>query len=335
MSEYKKADLITKINSDFADNDQGAITAQSLRTNFAHVLDSIVPIMASGTDVYFKSNVDIRDNSVSSASSVIGGINAQWNDNDVASIKFLTGSDTTNKDDGGIAFYTSASGVSSSTGGAGVVKKMEIANTGKVSIYGSGVSDATLQVRSIHGSGLGLLFSGSERNIAAQNGWRVVREFVDQGISLPKGKDQRPKFDEMSKGVKEGDFDLIMTWSVDRLGRSLRHLITFLDQLHLRNVDLFLHKQGINTTTPAGKILFQMLDVFAEFERSMIQERVNTGLIRARAEGKQLGRPRVPAVVENKIRELRSTGKGIRRIANDLGVGVSTIMRVLGKTKPT
>ena len=170
MSEYKKADLITKINSDFADNDQGAITAQSLRTNFAHVLDSIVPIMASGTDVYFKSNVDIRDNSVSSASSVIGGINAQWNDNDVASIKFLTGSDTTNKDDGGIAFYTSASGVSSSTGGAGVVKKMEIANTGKVSIYGSGVSDATLQVRSIHGSGLGLLFSGSERNIAAQNG---------------------------------------------------------------------------------------------------------------------------------------------------------------------
>ena len=114
MSEYKKADLITKIYSYFADNDQGAITAQSLRTNFAHVLDSIVPIMASGTDVYFKSNVDIRDNSVSSASSVIGGINAQWNDNDLASIKFLTGSDTTNKDDGGIAFYTSASGVSSS-----------------------------------------------------------------------------------------------------------------------------------------------------------------------------------------------------------------------------
>ena len=173
------------------------------------------------------------------------------------------------------------------------------------------------------------------QKIADQKGWRVVREFVDQGISLSKGKDKRPKFDEMSEGVKEGDFDLIMTWSVDRLGRSLRHLITFLDQLHLRNVDLFLHKQGINTTTPAGKILFQMLDVFAEFERSMIQERVNTGLIRARAEGKQLGRPRVPAIVENKIRELRSTGKGIRGIANELRVGVSTVMRVLGKTKTT
>ena len=173
------------------------------------------------------------------------------------------------------------------------------------------------------------------QNIADQNGWRITREFVDQGISLPKAKDQRPKFDEMCKGVKEGDFDLIMTWSVDRLGRSLRHLISFLNELHLRNVDLFLHKQGVNTTTPAGKILFQMLDVFSEFERSMIQERVNTGLIRARAEGKRLGRPRVPAVVENKIRELRSTGKGIRRIANDLGVGVSTVMRVIGKTKTT
>ena len=98
---------------------------------------------------------------------------------------------------------------------------------------------------------------------------------------------------------------------------------------------LFLHKQGVNTTTPAGKILFQMLDVFSEFERSMIQERVNTGLIRARAEGKRLGRPKVPAVVENKIRELRSNGKGIRRIASDLRVGVSTVMRVIDKTKKT
>ena len=173
------------------------------------------------------------------------------------------------------------------------------------------------------------------QNIANQNGWRVAREFVDQGISLPKDQDQRPKFDEMCKRIKEGDFDLIMTWSVNRLGRSLRHLISFLNELHLRNVDLFLHKQRVNTTTPAGKILFQMLDVFSEFERSMIQERVNTGLIRARAEGKRLGRPKVPAVVENKIRELRSNGKGIRRIASDLKVGVSTVMRVIDKTKKT
>ncbi|MED5354112.1 MAG: recombinase family protein [Nitrospinota bacterium] len=173
------------------------------------------------------------------------------------------------------------------------------------------------------------------QKIADQNGWKVVQEFMDQGIRLSKGKDQRPKFDEMLQGVKEGDFDLIMTWSVDRLGRSLPHLISFLDELYLSKVDLFLHKQGINTTTPGGKMLFQMLDVFSEFERSMIQERVNTGLIRARAQGKQLGRPRVPTVVENKIRELRSTGKGIRKIANELRVGVSTVIRVIDKAKTT
>jgi len=173
------------------------------------------------------------------------------------------------------------------------------------------------------------------KKIADQNGWRVTREFVDLSISLSKGKDQRPKFDEMCKGIKEGDFDLIMTWSVDRLGRSLRHLISFLDELHLKNVDLFLHKQGVNTTKPAGKMLFQMLDIFSEFERAMIRERVNTGLIIARARGKRLGRPRVPAVVENKIMELRSTGKGIRRIANELRVGVSTVMRVIDKPKLT
>ena len=173
------------------------------------------------------------------------------------------------------------------------------------------------------------------QKIADQNGWKVVQEFMDQGIRLSKGKDQRPKFDEMLQGVKEGDFDLIMTWSVDRLGRSLPHLISFLDELYLSKDDLFLHKQGINTTTPAGKMLFQMLDVFSEFERSMIQERVNTGLIRARAQGKQLGRPKVPTVVENKIRELRSTGKGIRKIANELRVGVSTVIRVIDKAKTT
>jgi len=173
------------------------------------------------------------------------------------------------------------------------------------------------------------------QKIADQNGWRVAREFVDQGISLPKGKDQRPQFDEMCKEVKAGHFDLIMTWSVDRLGRSLRHLISFLYELQLKKVDLFLYKQGVNTTTPAGKMLFQMLDVFSEFERTIIQERVNEGLTRAKAKGKRLGRPRVSAEVENKIKEQRSIGKGIRRIAKELGVGVSTVMRVINQPNAT
>ncbi len=167
------------------------------------------------------------------------------------------------------------------------------------------------------------------RKIANKNSWQIAQEFIDHGISEAKGRDQRPAFDEMRKGVIRKDFDLIMAWSVDRLGRSLQHLITFLDELYSKKVDLFLHQQGIDTTTPAGKMMFQLSGVFAEFERAMIKERVNAGLARARAQGKKLGRPRVSLDIENKIKELRSSGKGIRRIASELRVGVSTVMRVI------
>ena len=171
------------------------------------------------------------------------------------------------------------------------------------------------------------------RKVADRNGWQIIQEFVDHGISGAKGRDQRPAFDEMCKGVVRKEFDLVMAWSVDRLGRSLQHLVTFLDELHSKNVDLFLHRQGIDTTTPAGKMMFQMLGVFAEFERAMIKERINAGLARARAQGKTLGRPKVSLQVENKIRKLRSTGKGIRKIASELRVGVSTVKRVVDELK--
>ena len=171
------------------------------------------------------------------------------------------------------------------------------------------------------------------RKVADRNGWQIIQEFVDHGISGAKGRDQRPAFDEMCKGVIRKEFDLVMAWSVDRLGRSLQHLVTFLDELHSKKVDLFLHRQGIDTTTPAGKMMFQMLGVFAEFERAMIKERINAGLARARAQGKTLGRPKVSLQVENKIRKLRSTGKGIRKIASELRVGVSTVKRVVDELK--
>jgi hypothetical protein len=85
-----------------------------------------------------------------------------------------------------------------------------------------------------------------------------------------------------------------MAWSVDRLGRSLQDLVGFLSELHALKIDLFLRQQGLDTTTPAGKAMFQMMGVFAEFERAMIQERVRAGLARARSEGKRLGRPPLP-----------------------------------------
>jgi len=171
------------------------------------------------------------------------------------------------------------------------------------------------------------------RKVADRNGWQIIQEFVDHGISGAKGRDQRPAFDEMCKGVVRKEFDLVMAWSVDRLGRSLQHLVTFLDELHSKNVDLFLHRQGIDTTSPAGKMMFQMLGVFSEFERAMIKERINAGLARAKAQGKTLGRPKVSLQVENKIRKLRSTGKGIRKIASELRVGVSTVKRVVDELK--
>ena len=171
------------------------------------------------------------------------------------------------------------------------------------------------------------------RKVADRNGWKIIQEFVDHGISGAKGRDQRPAFDEMCKGLVRKEFDLVMAWSVDRLGRSLQHLVTFLDELHSKNVDLFLHRQGIDTTTPAGKMMFQMLGVFSEFERAMIKERINAGLARAKAQGKTLGRPKVSLQVENKIRKLRSTGKGIRKIASELSVGVSTVKRVVDELK--
>jgi DNA invertase Pin-like site-specific DNA recombinase len=122
-----------------------------------------------------------------------------------------------------------------------------------------------------------------------------------------------------------------MAWSVDRLGRSLQDLVTFLSELHALRVDLFLHQQGIDTTKPAGKALFQMMGVVAEFERAMIQERVRAGLARARAraEGKRLGRPRIPDATENALKKaLRAGGVGIRKLATQHGVGVGTVVRV-------
>src|SRR5262249_26009083 len=102
---------------------------------------------------------------------------------------------------------------------------------------------------------------------------------------------------------------MVMAWSVDRLGRSLQDLIGFLSELHALKIDLFMRQQGLDTTTPAGKAMFQMMGVFAEFERAMIQERVRAGLARARGEGKRLGRPPIPPHSRNEsVRPWRLLG---------------------------
>jgi DNA invertase Pin-like site-specific DNA recombinase len=169
------------------------------------------------------------------------------------------------------------------------------------------------------------------REIAERAGWEVVKVYKDQGISGAKGRDKRPAFDALCKAAASREFDVVMAWSVDRLGRSLQHLIAFLGELHATGIDLFLKQQGLDTSTPAGKALFQMMGVFAEFERSMIQERVRAGLARARSEGKRLGRPRIEPELEKRIlAALNKPGRteGVRKIAERFGVDASTVQRI-------
>lgn len=171
------------------------------------------------------------------------------------------------------------------------------------------------------------------RDVAVRMGWEVVDEFVDNGISGAKSRKDRPRLNSLLKGVARKEFDIVAAWSVDRLGRSLLDLVELLKELHSMKVDLYLHQQGINTTTPAGKALFGMMGVFAEFEREMIQERVKSGLARARKNGTKsglpIGRPSVSAEVEDRIRELRAEGLGILKIAKQAGCGVSVVQRVV------
>ncbi|MBE4089228.1 recombinase family protein [Vibrio parahaemolyticus] len=168
--------------------------------------------------------------------------------------------------------------------------------------------------------------------VVKQANWQIYRVYEDAGVSGSKGRDKRPDFDQMQKDAVRRKFNLVLAWSVDRLGRSLQDLISFLNELHGVGCDLYLHQQGLDTTTPAGKAMFQMLGVFAEFERSMIQERVKAGLARARTKGKTLGRAKVAEDVEAKIRELRTSTNppmGMIKIAKTLGVGTGTVQRVV------
>ncbi|MDB2488089.1 recombinase family protein [Alphaproteobacteria bacterium] len=168
------------------------------------------------------------------------------------------------------------------------------------------------------------------REIAKMKGLTIVKEYTDEGISGTKGRDQRKGFDELLKGATRKEFDVILVWSVDRLGRNLQDLISFLNEIHAVGCDLFIHQSGIDTTTPTGKMMFGILSVFADFERTMIAHRTRAGMERAKRQGKRIGRPTNlnEGLIES-IKYMRSQGLGIRRIATDLKVGVGTVYRVL------
>jgi len=183
---------------------------------------------------------------------------------------------------------------------------------------------------------------GDLRETAGRRGWEVVKEFTDKGVSGAKGRDQRPALDAMLKAATRREFDMVAAWSVDRLGRSLQHLVAGLGDLQAADVGLYLHKQGLDTSTPSGRAMFGMLSVFAEFERDLIRERVRAGMKVAQAEqaaGKErlhkngrvkkpIGRPPVGADMERKVLELRANKWGVNRIARELGIGSGTVRRI-------
>ena len=130
------------------------------------------------------------------------------------------------------------------------------------------------------------------QEIVDRNGWDLVQIYIDKGVSGTKGRDQRPEFDRLCKDMIRRKFNRILVWDISRLGRSLQHLVEFLNDVQSVNCHLYIHQSGLDTSTPSGRMMFQMIGVFSEFERSMISERVKLGLERVKSKGTQLGRPK-------------------------------------------
>jgi len=168
--------------------------------------------------------------------------------------------------------------------------------------------------------------------VATARGWQIVATFTDAGISGAKGRKDRPGLDDMLNQAQRGKFDVVMAWAIDRVGRSLIDLLGTIQHLEACKVDLYIDQQQIDTTTPSGRLLFQVTGAFGEFERSMIRERVNAGLARAKAEGKTLGRPRNDDAKQRAaVMRLRKQGIGILKIARTVGAGTSYVQRIVAE----
>jgi DNA invertase Pin-like site-specific DNA recombinase len=168
------------------------------------------------------------------------------------------------------------------------------------------------------------------REVAHRQGWQIVAELSDSGISGAKGRDQRPAFDELLKRATRREFDLIMVWAIDRLGRSIQHLVGFMNEIQSMGVDLYIHQQAIDTTTASGRMVFGIFSALGEYERELIRERIIAGQRRARAQGVRIGRPsQLNDAVRTSVRMLRDKGVGIKDIANRLQIGVGSVYAVL------
>jgi DNA invertase Pin-like site-specific DNA recombinase len=165
--------------------------------------------------------------------------------------------------------------------------------------------------------------------IAERRGWQIVETYQDAGISGSKGRDERPALDQMLRDATRRKFDVVMAFAIDRLGRSLHDLLQTIETLDEYGVHLFVDKQQLDTTTPMGKLIFQVCGAFAEFEKSIIKQRVRAGIKRARAQGVKFGRPKLDPTLERKIQGALAKGDdGMLKIAARYGVGSGTVQRI-------
>lgn len=165
------------------------------------------------------------------------------------------------------------------------------------------------------------------REYVQSRGWRVVEEFVDVGISG--AKEHRPALSRMMDAARRRRCDVVLVWKFDRLARSSRHLLNTLEELRIQGVDFVSLTEAVDTSSPAGKMMFSLVAAFSEFERSLIRERVLAGLQRAKSQGKRLGRPK--AAPEGDPGALRASGLTVRAIAQRLGVSKSWVADWLSK----
>lgn len=192
---------------------------------------------------------------------------------------------------------------------------MKVALYARVSTADKG-QDPELQLRELRARG-------------QMSGWEITGEYVDRGVSG--AKERRPELDRLMRDANRGDFEAVAVWKLDRFGRSLRHLVNALAELEARGITFVSLRDNIDLSTPAGRLMFQIIGAMAEFERALIAERVRSGLAVARTKGRRLGRPLV-FVDAGKIASLRAQGRSWRKIAKELGVGVGTALRAAERT---
>lgn len=164
------------------------------------------------------------------------------------------------------------------------------------------------------------------REYCERRGWQITREYVDSGISG--SKERRPQLDTLMADAHRRKFDAIVVWKFDRFARSVSHLLRALETFNSLGIAFVSLSEQMDTSTPAGKMIFTVLGAVAELERSLIAERVKAGLRNARAKGKRLGRPRV-AVDAAQVAVLRSQGLSWKQVAAEMGVSESTAVRLM------